>query len=202
MSQQGLFIRTDPADLERYTTQNVPRRRKIPPEKAWRLELMRRALQSIPPRELQMLYAVKVLNIEQEEIAGLYNVRQSNISYRLERAVKRIRLFTELTQITSETQLRRRLIDLGIGEAGIRAVLGVVKTTSQSATAKTLGISQGSVRHLYAAAVERITSFDEAGKESALLAAVAANFSQMRAIETQGRWRWKVDGLNYPNAEE
>jgi len=195
-----LYVRYDPADLERFTKKNIPRRRNIPPEKAHHLELFKRGLQALPPRELNMLFTHDVNRVEQDEVATLHNVRQSNISYRLDRCRNRVQLFVHLNTITSETSLRARLFDLGLNEQAVRAVIGVVKTTSQTATAEALNISQGSVRHTYATAQGLLEKEEPDSPELFLLLEVSRNFNKLRAIKTQSRWDWKVDGGNYPNA--
>jgi predicted DNA-binding protein (UPF0251 family) len=192
-----LFIRVEPRALERYTKQEVPRRRRMPQSKINNLTILKRALQAIPPRELQMLHTVRVLGVEQDEACKIYNVRQSNISYRLERAGDRIALYNELVSIVSETVLRRKLFDLGLGESTVRAVTGVIKTTSQSATAKALRISQGSVRHIFATALSKLDSEAPGSPEQRLLLLVEQNYSKLRAIDTQERWVGKVRGGNY-----
>ena len=77
------FTQLDNHTLERYTKKEIPRRRRATPAKVRKLCNLHRALQALPPRELQMLYMVRVLRVEQEEARRIYAVRQSNISYRL-----------------------------------------------------------------------------------------------------------------------
>ena len=120
------------------------------------LDVFKRALQRLPPRELQMLYTVRVLRVEQEELTSIYRVRQSNISYRLDRAEYRIQLHAQIAELCSETQLRRVLYDVGMCESAVRIVLGVVKTSSQSATANALDVTQGSVRHIFSTAIGKL----------------------------------------------
>lgn len=186
-----LFRQVENRALERYTKKNVPRRRKASFEKIQMLAQLRRSLQALPPRELQMLYMVKVLRVEQEEARKIYAVRQSNISYRLDRAKDRIALHNEMLTLASETQLRRRLFDLGFSEHTVRAVTGVVRTTSQSAAAEALAVSQGSVRHIFATAVLRLGESYPNSPELKLLKLVERSYNQLRAISTQKRWLWK-----------
>jgi len=201
-----LFLVVDPLDLDRYTKKKIPRKRGRNLEIIQRIDLLRRALQALPPRELYMLYAVKVLRVEQEEITDLFHVRQSNISYRLERANYRIQLHHKMAETCSETTLRRVLYDAGLAEQVVRAVLGVVKTSSQSATATALGVTQGSVRHLFATAIARLkddTTEHISDREDALnlLLLIEMNYNQLRSIKIQERWEWKVKGSNYPNSK-
>lgn len=148
-----LFLTIDPLDLERYTQKEKVKRSPKTLEIVRGLDIFKRALQALPPRELYMLYAVRVLRVEQDDISELFHVRQSNISYRLERATVRIQLHTKIANTCSETALRRVLYAVGLPETSVRAALGVVKTTSQSATAEALKVTQGSVRHIFATAI-------------------------------------------------
>jgi len=194
-------------ELDRYTKKKIPRRRKKSLNMIRSLDLLKRALQRLPPRELQMLYAVKVLRVEQDELTSLYSVRQSNISYRLDRAEYRIQLHAEIANICSETQLRKALYDVGLNESAVRAVLGVVKTSSQSATAQALQVTQGSVRHIFSTAITKLSepeNDDVENREESLrlLRLIEMNYNQLRSIKSQRRWAWKVRGGNYPTPQE
>lgn len=197
-----LFVSLDPRVLERYTQRKIPRRRRLSQDKLIQLTLLKRALQSLPPRELQMLYAVKVQGVEQDEACKIFHVRQSNISYRLERTDYRIRLHNQLMTLASETQLRRKLFSLGMCNQNVSAVAGVMRTTSQSATAETLGISQGTVRSIYAKALSKLSNSPNCENELRLLMTVERNYNQLRAIATQCRWSWKVGGQNYTESAD
>ncbi len=192
-----LFVRTDPVELDRYEVRQLPRRLKFSTCKIHLMDLFKRALQALPPRELQMLYTDLVLNVGQEEASNLFCVRQSNMSYRLQRSQRRIILFHDLNSIISETEFRKNLLAVGLSENHIQIVLGVVKTTSQSATAEAFKITQGSVRHIFSTAFRRIkTEFPDSPAHK-LFVLVEANYNQLRAIRTQDRWSWKVQGSNY-----
>jgi CRISPR/Cas system-associated protein endoribonuclease Cas2 len=194
-----LFRQVDPSALERYTKKNIPRRRKMPQAKVQQLSFLRRALQSLPPRELQMLYLVKVQGIGQEEARRMYYVRQSNVSYRLQRTHERITLHNLIYSTVSETQLRRKLLDLGFQGETVRVILGVVKTSSQSATSKTLqtlglNMTQGSVRYIFSTAIDKMSQEAPNSQELRLLCLIERNYNQLRCIQTQERWEWKKRG--------
>jgi len=196
-----LFMTIDPATLERYTQQKKLSREKRPLEIIRGIDILRRALQSLPPRELYMLYAVKVLKVEQDDVSDLFHVRQSNISYRLERAIYRIKLHAQLNDLCSETTLRKALYAVGLPEDSVSAVLGVAKTTSQSATADALCVTQGSVRHKFFTAVTKLREQkDTIPNGEAVykyLSTIEANYNQLRSIQMQSRWDWKVGDTNY-----
>jgi len=196
-----LFLRTDPVELDRYTKKNIPRRRQQTLETIRGIDLLKRAMQALPPRELIMLFVTKVNGCEQDDVTHLFNVRQSNISYRLDRAEKRIQLQAQLLSTCSETALRRALHKVGVSEPAVRAILGVVKTSSQSATAEALKITQGAVRSLYADAIEKLKKhtgdFPEKTPSIRLLEIIEMNYNNLRSIKSQKRWQWKVRGTNY-----
>ena len=127
------FMPIDPVLLDRYSTRNIRRdqHRRRPLELIRRLDLFVRSLQALPPRELQMVFQVKALNKEQDNLAHLYFVCQSNISYRIARAVDRIRLFHQLREIASESALRRALIAAGVGPQDTTHTLMMLKTCTQ-----------------------------------------------------------------------
>lgn len=186
-----LFEQVDPYLLDRYTKKSIPRRRRIPQKKIEQLSLLRRALQSLPPRELQMMFMVKIRGVGQEETRRMFHVRQSNVSYRLERSRDRITLHHLIYSIFSETQFRRYLLDKGFTGETVQAILGVIRTTSQSATAKALGMSPGSIRHIFSSAIEKLMNEDPGSQELALLELIERNYNQLRPIRTQSRWLWK-----------
>lgn len=188
---RGLFLITDPRILETYSYEKRSRRR-LTPEKLRYLVRLRQGLQSLPPRELSMLYLVKAKRNLQEQVSPLFSVRQSNISYRLNRAQERVRLHHEFSEICSETQLRRQLIDAGVTEPIITMVAGTVRTTSQSATAKALSTSQGTIRHHFDVVLKKLESAAPDSPALALLRKMRANPNGLRALNPQGRFQWKV----------
>ena len=107
-----------------------------------------------------------------------------------------------MVSLSSETQLRRKLLSLGFPENTVRAVTGVVRTTSQTAAAEALDISQGSVRHMFSQAIKKLEETDPTCNELQLLKLVGRNYNQLRAIETQQRWEWKkrAGGSDRPNS--
>jgi hypothetical protein len=139
-----------------------------------------------------MLYLVKAKRNIQELVSPLFSVRQSNVSYRLNRAQERIRLHHEFLEICSETQLRRQLIEAGITEPIIRMVTGTVRTTSQSATAQALSTSQGTIRHHFDVVLKKLESTAPNSPALALLRTMRANPNGLRALNPQGRFQWKV----------
>jgi hypothetical protein len=131
----------------------------------------------------------------QEEARKMYSVKQQNISYRVIRASERICLHYRIFNTASETQLRRTLFDLGFTSENVRAITGVVRTSSQVATADALGLSQGSIRYLYQLAISRLEDYKPHSSELKLLRLIERNLNQLRSIKGQGRWDVKKTGV-------
>jgi hypothetical protein len=195
-----LFQQVDQETLDRLVKDSpdwtpIPKKRKIPLETIRQLTFLRRSLQALPPRELQFIYLVKVKGLVQEEARKMYSVRQQNISYRVIRASERICLHYRIFNLASETQLRRTLFDLKFTSENVRAITGVVRTSSQVATANALGLSQGSIRYLYQLAISRMETGYPDSKELNLLRLIERNLNQLRSIKSQNRWDIKKSGV-------
>jgi hypothetical protein len=198
--EKHLFTQADPEILDRLVKDDpdwtpLPQKRRIPLETVRQLGFLRRSLQALPPRELQFIYLVKVKGLVQEEARKMYSVKQQNISYRVIRASDRICLHYQIFKLASETQLRRTLFDLGFTAENVRAITGVVRTSSQAATANALGLSQGSIRYLYQLAIGRMEQRRPDSSELKLLRLIERNLNQLRSIKGQTRWDMKKDGV-------
>ncbi len=192
-------------DLFSSTRLKLPRR-KLPLETRRHLDLFRRALQLLPVRELSILFQLHVLNQQQDDISPLYEVRQGNISYHRQRAITRIKLHHAIWSLISETRFRQALIDANVPHHEIPIVLGIIKTSSQTAAAQANGTSQPKVRATWERAqrsLQRHRPNDPAAqqlhaKALALVALIRENLNQLRAFTVQSRFQYKVHGRN-PN---
>lgn len=194
------FQPVDPSKLDQYTDrrrEGLGRRKPAAVVRA--LDLFRRSLQSLPYRELQMLFHKQVLRVDQDDIANLFLVRQSNISYRLQRAIERLKLRNEIQSIASETTLRNALLDAGTPYPSVGIVLAVLKTFSQKLTGTGLGLTQGIVRHTFEATFKQIEAYEprspqqERDRQALLhmMRLAAANWNRLHEIEAQSRFAWK-----------
>jgi hypothetical protein len=80
----------------------------------------------------------------------------------------------------------------------VRAVLGVVRTSSQSVTAKTLGVSQGSIRNLYLTALSKLEGgkglIQDRERVLQLLRLVELSYNCLREICCKQMYKWKING--------
>jgi DNA-directed RNA polymerase specialized sigma24 family protein len=194
------FEVVDPSKLDQYTDrrrEGIGRRK--PAAVVRSLDLFRRSLQCLPYRELQMLFHKQVLRVDQDDIATLFLVRQSNISYRLQRAEERLKLRHEIQSVASETTLRNALLDAETPPRIVDIVLGVLKTFSQKLAAAGLGLTQATVRNAFDKTLKRIAAYQpptprqEAERQALLrmMCLVNSHWNQLHEIDPQSRYSWK-----------
>jgi hypothetical protein len=155
------------------------------------LSFLRRALQSIPPRELQFIYLQQSKGLVQQETGAMYNVQQQNVSYRIMRASERIILHYKLFQMCSETSLRRYLFDHGFSETVVQIISAIVKTSSQAAASRALAISPGSVRYTFLRVVSQLEETDREHPVLLMIKLIERNLNQLRSTDAQERWAHK-----------
>ncbi len=177
-----------------------------------RMEQLRRALQQLPPRELDMLFATRVNRGVQDKVSNRFCVQQSNVSYHLERAQERIDLYTRINSYFSETRLRHLLYRVGCTSLQVQVTLGFVRTENQSVTARVVGavhgieLTQGVARSTFFGVVDAVaasTDIDPADRAKllALFGLISDNFNRLRAPQSQDRWADKIGDSNYTSSQ-
>lgn len=145
------------------------------------VELVRKVLDRLPPREADFVDLYYFKKIRQTTIATMFNVSQPTICYRLQRAAARIKYLLSLPELVPgelEQAMRSALSD----EMDILIMVGMSETTCQSEVAKSLGVSQGLVRHRFFRTLNRLKALEGMDKYVVLFQAVAANLNIMREV--------------------
>ncbi|MCB9584567.1 MAG: hypothetical protein H6718_04185 [Polyangiaceae bacterium] len=102
-------------------------------------------LDRLPEREADIVQLYFQLGKKQSEIAGVFGITQAAVSYRLQRAVRRLKFYVDMPTFDPQ-ELRADLMTV-IPETPIVDVLvSIADTSCQSATAEELRVTQGSVR--------------------------------------------------------
>lgn len=107
----------------------------------------------IPPAEALALHLYYAAGRKQVEIAEFFGMTQAAVSYRIQRALSRIEFILSLPEV-QEKDLRRDLPTVLTDPVHVEILVGVWKTSCQSAVADQLGLSQGKVRHRFFKAVK------------------------------------------------
>jgi DNA-directed RNA polymerase specialized sigma24 family protein len=182
----------DPADIERMfsnedglssypgTTEELSDESKV------ELEQVKNVLDQIPPREADFVELYFFQKIRQTTIASLFNISQPTVCYRLQRAASRIRYLLDMPNYDPwlmEQDLRGVLTD----PMDIKIMTQMVITTCQSEVAKSLGVTQGFVRHRYFRTIDRLKKMRGMEQYVHVFEHVAANLNILKETH-RSKW--------------
>lgn len=110
-------------------------------------------LPRLPEREADLLELYFFSHKRQADIATVFGVSQAAISYRIVRAIHRVKFLLSVPDLT-EQDLRRDLPKTALKPIDVEILVGMWESTCQSAVALKLDLTQGRVRHRFFAAVK------------------------------------------------
>lgn len=119
------------------------------------MEKIKDVLDRLPDREADLIRLYFFKNKRQTDIAEIFNITQAAVSYRLKRALDRIRFLIEIPEVTKE-KLYKDLLPVMPTKLDARIFSEMFESTCQSEVAEILNISQGRVRHRYIANLARM----------------------------------------------
>lgn len=160
------------------------------------LERTREALKILPKRERDMLELYYFHKKDQVEIGKLFKVTQGDVSYRIARAVKRMQFYLSLPRVCLR-RMARDLTKVLPNKLHVTIMLGMYRTTSQTAVAVKIGLSQGKVRYRFMRSIDILNEVkDRMPIYSVYLdifKKVGENFNILRSLEVQDRWKSKFE---------
>jgi predicted DNA-binding protein (UPF0251 family) len=136
-------------------------------------------LARIPRPEAEILRLYFIAQKKQRDIAAIYGVTQAAISYRLHRALHRLRFVASLPPVDA-CVMRDELGEV-LDVVDVAIVMTMTRTTCETATAAELVLSAGLVRHRFARAVQQLA---EAADDDARFAPYR---DLVQAIASRGR---------------
>lgn len=128
-------------------------------------------LDRIPDREADIIELYFLHRKRQADIATIFGITQAAVSYRLGRGIKRIKFLLDLPAVTREQMVAdlseafpsQHVLPSELEEdpeadvnVDVKILVHMWSTTCQSEVAKTLGLTQGRVRHRFFKAVDRL----------------------------------------------
>ena len=128
------------------------------PNEEWKdnhLDKIKAVMDRLPDREADLVHLYFFLNKKQTDIAEIFNITQAAVSYRLKRALARIRFLIELPEVTKD-DVYEDLKPFMATNLDARIFSEMFESTCQSEVANILGISQGRVRHRYIANLDKL----------------------------------------------
>lgn len=144
---------------------------------------VRKMLFSLPKEEMDFVFLYFIIGKTQEEIADIYGRSQGDISYRINRILKRLRFTFSLPKI-NYTKMREDLNFLSKEELDILQFMS--KSSSQTVTGKKVGISQGRVRYKFLNSLDEIKN--RLGPDNTYVKyfeKVSQNFNILRALASR-----------------
>ena len=191
----GGHVLMDPQDLEKFfsnqdSMNNLPSVWEEPDELTLAdFERVKPYLNKIPPRESDFLDLYYFKKVRQTGIAELFNVSQPTVCYRLIRATARLRYLLSLPPHTYE-EVRDTLRGVLSDEMDITIMLGMLETTCQSEVARSMGVSQGLVRHRFFRTLSALEQMRDLDKCVEIFKRVSDNFN---ILSDTCRFKWKED---------
>lgn len=157
-------------------------------------EKLAAVIEKLPPREKDIVRLYYEKGKDQRDIGVILNITQGDVSYRLKRAIKRIKFMLKLPNLEEES-MRLKLLGLLPNEQYVSIMIGIYKTSSQSAVAKEIGLSQGKIRYRFLRGLEIIQknmSSDAVLQEYfEAFSMISGAFNICRELESQERWQSK-----------
>lgn len=127
-------------------------------DEEWRdihLDKIKMVIDRLPDREADLVRLYFFMSKKQTDIAEIFNITQAAVSYRLKRALERLRFLIELPDATKE-DIFNEMVTVLPSELDARIFSEMYASTCQSEVAEILDISQGRVRHRYIANLSRM----------------------------------------------
>lgn len=178
----------DPNDMEKFFSDDdgmgsmdVTGSEYLSEESEAQVDVVRGILDKLPPREADFVELYFFRRVRQTTIAEMFNVSQPTICYRLQRAAARIKYLLSLPEVTPG-EIERAMRSVLSDEMDIKIMVGMADTTCQSEVAKSLGVSQGLVRHRFFRTLNRLRALEGMDKYVKVFTIVSENLNIMREV--------------------
>lgn len=155
-------------------------------DRAGEFDRVKNALVKLPPREADFLELYFFNKVRQAAIADVFGISQPSVCYRLKRAAARIKYILTLPEYdleTMEDDLKGVLSD----PIDVRIMLKMVETTCQSDVARSIGVTQGYVRHRFFRTIRALESMHHMDHYVAIFRHVA-NHRNILKENQQSAW--------------
>lgn len=151
------------------------------------LEKVRAIMDMIPPREADFIELYFFKRLKQTTIAEIFNVSQPTVCYRLLRATERIKFLLAIPDLGCD-MIRAKVSEVIKDPVDIEIMVLMQKTTCQSEVAKTIGRSQGYVRHRFIRSIKKIKEKPEGMEDIIKLFELVAGNSNIRREVKRPQW--------------
>lgn len=187
----------DPSDIEQQFSNedglnflDVSTNEFLSTERSAQLEEVRTVLGDIPAREADFVELYFFQRVRQTAIASIFNVSQPTVCYRLQRAAARIKYLLDVPPY-DPYRIERDLSGVLGDPIDVKIMLGMIKTTCQSEVAKSMGVTQGFVRHRYLRSVSSLENLPGMSHYVSLFNHISSNLNILREVQ-RAQWNEPV----------
>lgn len=147
---------------------------------------VRDALPYLHPREADYLELYFFHRLRQAAIADLFGVSQPTVCYRLRRAATRIKYILTMPAYDRD-RIESDLKSVVSDPIDIQIMLEMLESTCQSTVARSLGVTQGYVRHRFFRTLRALNGMRGMDNYVLLFEHVAAHLNIMKQVQ-RGAW--------------
>ena len=183
----------DPSDIEQQFSNedginflDVSTNEFLSAERTEQLGQVRTVLGDIPAREADFVELYFFQRVRQTAIAAIFNVSQPTVCYRLQRAAARIKYLLDVPPY-DPGRIEEDLSGVLGDPIDVQIMLGMIRTTCQSEVAKSMGVTQGFVRHRYLRSVSFLEGLPGMSHYVSLFNHVSANLNILREVQ-RAKW--------------
>jgi len=113
-----------------------------------RLEKIKSVLDRLPDREADLIRLYFFLDKKQMDIAEIFGITQAAVSYRIKRALDRIRFLVDMPDLNKD-EIYDFMVGIMPTDLDAQIFKEMYETTCQSEVAARLSVTQGRVRHRF-----------------------------------------------------
>ena len=138
-------------------------------------------LEYLPRREADFFSLYYFRNVNQTSISEIFGVSQPTVCYRLQRAAMRLRFLLRRPTFTEE-EVRAALVQALSDPLDVDIMVLMWQTTCQSAAAKSLGITQGKVRHRFIRSIKALHEHEGLQEFASMFSDISENLNILREV--------------------
>lgn len=146
------------------------------------LDRVRTLMSELPDMEADFFEMYFFRHLTQTNIAHIFKCSQPTVHYRLQRATKRIKFSLSLPDVGPE-EIREAMGGFLDDPQDVDIMVLMYETTCQSDVAKTLGMTQGKIRHRFKRSIKRMADNPSMDKYTQVFRAIEDHLNIKKEVQ-------------------